>query len=104
MLDLFDRMILKSLIEGENFKVSLSKPRNIAKVIIQDKTVVLIDTYGNKYIAKPEKGEKFDEEKGLYVALAKYCGYSTTKVQSLLESAIRKNADKDKKADKNKKK
>lgn len=97
MLDILERMMLQSLLKGDDFKVKLSEPRKIKKVIIQDKAVVVIDTYGNKYIAQPEKGEKFDEEKGLYVALAKYCGFTTTKVQALLESAVRKNANKDKK-------
>ena len=72
--------------------------RKIEKVIFQDNTTILIDNFGDKYIAKPEKGEKFDEEKGLLVCLAKFNGISTTQILSLLDSAIRKTSKNEKKA------
>lgn len=74
------------------------KGREIEKVIFQDNTTILIDNFGDKYIAKPEKGEKFDEEKGLLVCLAKFNGISTTQILSLLDSAIRKTSKNEKKA------
>lgn len=68
------------------------KKNEIKKVIFENNYCIIVDTNGDRYIARPEKGEKFDKEKGLLVALAKYCGFTTTKIHNLLEGAIEKNA------------
>ena len=69
--------------------------RTIDKVIYEKEHCIVVDTDGNRYISRPEKGEKFDKEKGLLVAsLAKYCGFTTTKIQKLMEGAIDKNGKK----------
>ena len=57
-----------------------------AKVIFQDETTILI-VDGKKYFAKPEKGEKFDAEKGLLVCLMKCAGLKTTDFLDLMENA-----------------
>ena len=57
-----------------------------AKVIFQDETTILI-VDGKKYFAKPEKGEKFDAEKGLLVCLMKCAGLKTTDFLDLMKNA-----------------
>lgn len=81
--------------------LTLKKKKNIDKVIFENNYCIIVDTNGDRYIARPEKGEKFDKEKGLLVALAKYCGFTTTKIHNLLEGAIEKNAKTKKPAKKN---
>mgnify|MGYP003291453905 CR=1 FL=1 len=62
-----------------------------AKVIFQDKNTVL--RVGNEvYVAKPEKGEKFDKEKGLLVCLIKALGVTTSDFLELMQSGIDKNS------------
>ena len=68
--------------------------RMIDKVIFEKDHCIIVDTNGERFISRPEKGEKFDKEKGLLVALAKYCGFTTTKIHKLLEGAIEKNGKK----------
>lgn len=72
--------------------------RHIEQVIFENGYTIILDSEGNKFMSRPEKGEKFDEEKGLLVALAKYDGHTTTEIQELLKGAVRKNARKNKKA------
>ena len=67
--------------------VKINKPTNnlnlnTAKVIYQDDVTVL-KTNGKVYTAKPEKGEKFDPEKGLLVCLVKALGMTTSDVLNL---------------------
>ena len=57
-----------------------------AKVIFQDNTTILI-VDDKKYFAKPEKGEKFDAEKGLLVCLMKCAGLSTSDFLDLMKNA-----------------
>lgn len=64
----------------------------IDKVVFENKHCIIVDNFGNRYIAKPEKGEKFDKEKGFLVALAKYNGFTTTKCQDLIKKAVDKDA------------
>lgn len=68
--------------------------RDIKKVIFEKDCCIIVDTLGNSYISRPEKGDKYDKEKGFLVALAKYNGFSTTNIQKLIKGAIVKNADK----------
>ena len=75
---------------GNDF--NLKKKKSIDKVVFENNYCIIVYTNGDRYIARPEKGEKFDKEKGLLVALAKYCGFTTTKIHNLLEGAIEKNA------------
>jgi len=75
--------------------------KHIVNVIFENNHTIIVDNFGNRYISRPEKGEKFDEEKGLLVALAKYDGHSTTEILELLKGAVRKNGTKTK-AKKNK--
>lgn len=79
-----------SFILGDDF--NLKRKKDIDKVVFENNYCIIVDTNGDRYIARPEKGEKFDKEKGLLVALAKYCGFTTTKIHNLLEGAIEKNA------------
>lgn len=72
----------------------------ISNVIFENKHCIIIDNFGNKYIAKPEKGERFDKEKGFLVALAKYNGFTTTKCQELIKKAVDKDEKKAKKQNK----
>ena len=74
--------------------------RSIEQVIFENGYTIIVDNEGNRYMSRPEKCEKFDEEKGLLVALAKYDGHTTTEIQELLKGAVRKNAGKAKKSDK----
>ena len=76
----------------------VNEERHIEKVIFENGYTIILDSEGNRYMSRPEKGEKFDEEKGLLVALAKYDGHTTTEIQELLKGAIRKNAGKKKKS------
>ena len=50
-----------------------------------DVTTLKVD--GKVYHSRPEKGEKFDLEKGILVCLAKSCGWSTTDILKLKENA-----------------
>ena len=50
-----------------------------------DVTTLKVD--GKVYHSRPEKGEKFDLEKGILVCLAKSCGWSTTEILKLKETA-----------------
>lgn len=79
------------IIYGDGALYRLDK-RAIDKVIFEGECCVIIDTYGNRFISRPEKGDKFDKEKGFLIALAKYNGFTTTKIQKIMEGAIVKNA------------
>lgn len=68
--------------------------KGIDKVIFEKDCCVIVDTNGDRYIARPEKCDKYDKEKGFLIALAKYNGFTTTKIQQLIEGAIVKNAKK----------
>ena len=57
-----------------------------AEVIFQDDATVLI-VDGKKYISKPEKGEKYDAEKGLLVCLMKCAGLTTSDFLGLMKNA-----------------
>ena len=59
---------------------------NEIEVIFQDDTTVL-KTNGKVYTAKPEKGEKFDPEKGLLICLVKALGLTTSDVLKLVDKA-----------------
>lgn len=74
--------------------------KRICKVIFENNHTIIVDNFGNRYISRPEQGEKFDEEKGLLVALAKYDGHSTSEILELLKGAVRKNAKQRKKTSK----
>ena len=50
--------------------------------------VVTLKVGDRVYTAKPEKGEKFDLEKGLLVCLAKANGYSTSDMLKLVSDAV----------------
>lgn len=63
--------------------------------------VTVMKVGNNVYKATPEKGERFDVEKGILVCIAKYCGFSTTDILELVEKA---NIQKTKKTVKSKKK
>lgn len=99
--DIFDFAIDSKFINSPMF---LPKHKDIKKVIFENDYCIIVDTLGNRYISKPEKCDKYDKEKGFLVALAKYNGFSTTKIQKLIEGAIVKNADKKCKSKKTSKK
>lgn len=50
-------------------------------------SATILYKYGKKYVAKCDKDEKFDKEKGLYVCLAKAAGYKFDDIQKLLDNA-----------------
>lgn len=68
-------------------KLGLKKKKKLPKVVVNDKTVVLIADDGKKYFSRPEKGEKFDLEKGVLVCLAKYAGFTTSDILEIVEKA-----------------
>lgn len=55
-------------------------------VYVNNDTTVL-KRNGKTYISRPEKGEKFDLEKGVMVCLLKSCGYSTSDILKLVNDA-----------------
>lgn len=77
-------MILKS-IENSDMLVSRRKFRDYEVIFHENKTILKKD--GEVYIAKCEKGDKFDAEKGLMVVLLKSFGFSTSDILYLLENA-----------------
>lgn len=70
----------------EDFKGQRRSNFENLKVIFQDKTTILIDG-DKKYFARPEKGEKFDAEKGLLVCLMKKFGVTTSDLLKIRENA-----------------
>lgn len=50
-------------------------------------SVTILYKDGKKFVAKCDKDEKFDKEKGLYVCLAKAAGYKFDDIQKLLDNA-----------------
>lgn len=56
------------------------------RLIFRDNTTILFKD-GKKYVAKCEKGETFDKEKGLLVCLAKANGYTFKDLQEMLAGA-----------------
>ena len=56
------------------------------RLIFRDNTTILFKD-GKKYVAKCEKGDKYDKEKGLLVCLAKANGYTFKDLQEMLEKA-----------------
>ena len=89
--DIFDFFVDTKYI---NSPIFLPKHKDIVKVIFEKDCCIIVYTLGNRYISRPEKGDKYDKEKGFLVALAKYNGFSTTNIQKLIKGAIVKNADK----------
>ena len=65
--------------KGEN------KSRKPQIFVNGDVTTLKVD--GKVYHSRPEKGEKFDLEKGILVCLAKSYGWSTTDILKLKENA-----------------
>lgn len=97
--DLIDALCFDS--KKMHYYEGVRSSKHIVNVIFENNHTIIVDNFGNRYISRPEKGEKFDEEKGLLVALAKYDGHSTTEILELLKGAVRKNGTKTK-AKKNK--
>lgn len=99
MIDYFDE-ILRFLLNDEDrsymkrksdgFENCIGIRKSISQVIFEKDHCIIIDNFGNRYISKPEKGEKYDKEKGFLVALAKYNGFTTSKVHDLIENAVDK--------------
>lgn len=87
--------------QSDGYPVSLTKAKSIERVIFEKEYCIIVDNFGNKYIAKPERKEKYDPEKGFLVALAKYNGFTTTRVQELIKSAVVKDGKSKKAAKKN---
>lgn len=82
-------------------KVSASKNLNDKAEIYINNGATVMKVGDKVYKATPEKGERFDVEKGVLVCIAKYCGFSTTDILKLVEKA---NIQKPKKTVKSKKK
>ena len=51
-------------------------------------TVVKDLASGEVYISRPEKGEKYDREKGLMMSLLKYLGITATQFNTIYENGI----------------
>lgn len=86
-----------SLTKGEIKSNNSKRPQ-----VYVNGNVTTLKVDGKVYHSRPEKGEKFDLEKGILVCLAKYCGWSTTDILKLKENAkIHRKVEK--KANKNKK-
>ena len=56
------------------------------KLIFRDNATILFKD-GQKYVAKCEKGDRYDREKGLLVCLAKAHGYTFKDLQKMLDNA-----------------
>lgn len=56
------------------------------KLIINDRTMILYMD-GKKAVVKCQKGDKFDKEKGLLLAIAKINGISYSKLTKILDNA-----------------
>lgn len=56
------------------------------KVIFRDKATILF-LNGKKYVAKCDKEDTFDKEKGLLLCLAKSIGYGYKDIQKMIENA-----------------
>jgi len=82
-IDFFD--LIFGLTEDSDILVRRRKFRNY-KVYFQDNNTVLKKD-GEVFVAKCEKGEKYDAEKGLMVVLLKSLGISTSDILYLLENA-----------------
>lgn len=59
------------------------------KVIFNKNTTIFIDDDGEKYTSRPYD-EKFDEEKGLLMCIAKANGYTHNDIKRLLHNATRR--------------
>lgn len=71
---------------GKHIKKCNEKLIKEGKVIYQDKNTIL--KIGNQtYIAKPEKGDKFDAEKGLLICMMKAVGFTTSDFLELFAKA-----------------
>ena len=70
-----------SLAEGKE------KPRRVQpEVIINGRTTIM--KFGDKkFVSRPEKGERYDKEKGVLMCLAKAMGYSTSDILKMADNA-----------------
>lgn len=82
--DDFDEEVWDILDKAYNELFGIYKP----KVIFNGNTTIYVDEFGKKWVAKCEKGDKFDKEKGLLVAVLKSKGVKTSRILSLLDDAI----------------
>lgn len=72
--------------EDDVLRMSRKKidPNKLEVYRYDNATVVLYN--GEKFVSRPEKGEKFDPEKGLLVCLMKIAGLNTTNFLEVLEN------------------
>lgn len=90
--DDFDKEVCDILEKAYNEWFGIYRP----KVIFNGDTTIYIDEFGKKWVAKCEKGDKFDKEKGILVAVLKSKGIKTSRILSLLDNAIEYKPDKKK--------
>lgn len=80
------RIYHKDAVTTDEYRKNPKMIADYGEVIFQDKNTIL--KIGNEtYIAKPEKGEVFDKEKGILVCLVKALGLTTTDVIKLLNNS-----------------
>ena len=80
----FDKDVWNILEKAYNEMFGVYKP----KVIFNGDTTIYVDEFGKKWISKCEKGDKFDKEKGLLVAVLKSKGVKTSTILRLLDDAM----------------
>lgn len=75
------------LLTEEDVKMfSNAKPINPKMIAVTQKgDTITLRSAGQKYTAKPEKGETFDAEKGVMICLLKMLGVSTTDILNVTE-------------------
>lgn len=89
-----DRCVVNEILKTPSYTVPIGvmgldladKTRNM-RVIFNDPTTILI--VGNKKYISKAHDEKFDEEKGLLMCLAKASGYTHANLKKLLANAQR---------------
>lgn len=96
LTNIFRNELLKNTYRNENRKYTAKEVKDFGKVYYQEDNTVL--KIGNDtFVAVPEKGDKFDAEKGLLICVAKAMGLTTTDILKLKDNAVHKNSKKKKK-------
>ena len=87
MNDFFDSLVYSiGMIPTAIMQSKIEDIKKYGKVIYQDTTTVL-KVKDEVFIAKPEKGEKFDPEKGLLICILKAVGITTSDFLRLKDTA-----------------
>ena len=89
-----DFPIIKSNFAKDFPTVEIIKPK-VKKIIFNDPCTIVIWNDNTKTIVKCQKGDKFDEEKGLAIAMCKKL-YGNTEFGKLLDKYVKENCNESK--------